>query len=198
MSRRSTLGAEWLVWPYLTLFLGSTLTAFGSAYYHLGPTNQTLVWDRLPMTVAFMGLLSAVIGERVGRRAAQLLLGPLILFGFASVFYWIATEQVGRGDLRLYLLVQYGSLALIVLLLLLYPARWSHSRYLWIGLAAYAVAKLMDRTDHQVFAIGHVISGHTLKHLAAAGAIACIARMIQVRRPINSARPEQAHEVITT
>ena len=45
-------------WPYVVLFIGIFLTCFGSAYYHWTPNNQTLVWDRLPMTIAFMGLLS--------------------------------------------------------------------------------------------------------------------------------------------
>jgi len=184
--RRSVVGAPWLVWPYLALFLGIALTTFGSAYYHLAPNNQTLVWDRLPMSLGFMGLLSAVIGERVGRRPMQLLFGPLLVVGLASVVYWHATEQLGRGDLRLYSLVQYGSLALILLLLLLYPSRWTHTRYLVAGLAAYVGAKILESADHQVFAIGHVISGHTLKHLAAAGGVACIVRMLQVRSPISS------------
>jgi hypothetical protein len=183
---RSAPGAEWLVWPYLACFLGIALITFGSGYYHLAPDNQCLVWDRLPMTLAFMGLLSAVIGERVGRRPLQIVFGPLLLAGLASVLYWSATEQAGRGDLRLYMLVQYGSLTLIVLLLLLYPPRYTHTGYLWAALSAYAVAKLFEAADHQVYAVGHVISGHTLKHLAAAGGVACIVRMIQVRTPLAS------------
>jgi len=180
---RSELEA-WLVLPYLTVFLGMVLTTFGSAYYHLAPDNQRLVWDRLPMTLMFMGLLSAVIGERVGRRPMQMLFSPLLVAGLGSVVYWIATEELGRGDLRPYLLVQYGSLALIVLLLFLYPARYSKTAYLWATLAAYAAAKVFEIVDHQAFAIGHVISGHTLKHLAAAGGVACIVRMLHVRVPL--------------
>ncbi len=41
-------------------FLGVALTAAGSAFYHLQPDNATLVWDRLPMTLAFMGLVALV------------------------------------------------------------------------------------------------------------------------------------------
>ena len=40
--------------PYLIFFVGITLCFFGSAYYHWSPTTETLVWDRLPMTIAFM------------------------------------------------------------------------------------------------------------------------------------------------
>src|SRR6185295_11952077 len=44
-------------WPYLIVFGGLVLTAFGSAYYHLRPGNARLVWDRLPMTIVFMSLV---------------------------------------------------------------------------------------------------------------------------------------------
>ena len=44
-------------WPYAVFFLGVLLTALGSGYYHLAPDNESLFWDRLPMTIAFMGLV---------------------------------------------------------------------------------------------------------------------------------------------
>src|SRR5688572_20457877 len=46
----------WARVPWATLFAGTLLTAAGSSYYHLAPDDARLVWDRLPMTVAFMGL----------------------------------------------------------------------------------------------------------------------------------------------
>lgn len=185
-TRRSTLCAAGVLWPYVALFLGCALTAFGSAHYHLSPDNRSLVWDRLPMAIGFMGLLGAVIGERVGRNASQVLLAPLLIVGFTSVMYWHATEQLGRGDLRPYLLVQYGSLGCIVLLMIVYPARWTNTGFLWAALAVYAAAKLLEAADHRLFAIGHVISGHTLKHLAAACAVGCLVRMLRVRLPLQA------------
>src|SRR5262249_29426249 len=65
-------------WPLLVLFVGVLLTAFGSAYYHLAPDNERLVWDRLPMTVAFMGFFASMIGERISVRAGSWLLWPLV------------------------------------------------------------------------------------------------------------------------
>lgn len=41
------------------LFAGVLLTSAGSTWYHLAPTNDSLVWDRLPMTLGFMGLFAA-------------------------------------------------------------------------------------------------------------------------------------------
>ena len=50
---------------WMVFFVGVALVSFGSAYYHLAPNNSTLFWDRLPMTVAFMSLLIAIIVEFV-------------------------------------------------------------------------------------------------------------------------------------
>src|ERR1700761_2616990 len=36
---------------YLVMFLGIFLTGLGSAYYHLSPNNDRLIWDRIPMTI---------------------------------------------------------------------------------------------------------------------------------------------------
>ena len=54
---------------------------------------------------------------------------------------------------------------------------------LWValGLGAYVVAKALELADHQVFALGHLVSGHTLKHLAAAAGIGCVALMLRER-----------------
>ena len=54
--------------PYLVFFLGALLTSLGSAYYHLAPDNPRLVWDRLPMTLGFAGLVSAALAERMDAR----------------------------------------------------------------------------------------------------------------------------------
>jgi len=77
--------------------------------------------------------------------------------------------------------VQFGSLLVVVLLLWLYPARYSGTGYLAAGLAAYAAAKGLEIADRSIFALGHVVSGHTLKHLVAAGGVACLAWMLRAR-----------------
>src|ERR1700704_1551202 len=51
--------------------LGLVCTAMGSAWYHLDPTNATLVWDRLPMTLVFAGVLGAAIAQRVGSNSGR-------------------------------------------------------------------------------------------------------------------------------
>ena len=90
----------WERWPYAALFAGTALTTAGSAYYHLAPDNARLVWDRLPMTVGFMGLLTAIVAERSSLGLARRLFVPLLAFGAASVVYWAWSELRGAGDLR--------------------------------------------------------------------------------------------------
>ena len=43
-------------------FLGIFFTGIGSVYYHFNTNNDTLIWDRLPMTISFMAFFSIVIG----------------------------------------------------------------------------------------------------------------------------------------
>jgi hypothetical protein len=50
--------------------------------------------------------------------------------------------------------------------------------------ALYALAKVLETFDEPIFAAGHIVSGHTLKHLAAAAAGYYILRMLQKRRPV--------------
>src|SRR5262245_59012581 len=55
-------------WPWAVFFAAFLLTGFGSAYYHLAPDNERLMWDRLPLAAALMGLLAAIIMARNGLR----------------------------------------------------------------------------------------------------------------------------------
>jgi hypothetical protein len=184
VDRRVPFHDSWERWPYAALFTGVALTTVGSSYYHLAPDNPRLVWDRLPMTLGFMGLLTAVLAERVSLPAARWLFAPLLAIGAASVGYWYWSEVQGVGDLRPYLLVQFGSLLVVVLLLVFYPARYSGGGYLIAGLAAYAAAKGLELADGPIFSLGRIVSGHTLKHLVAAGAVACLVGMLRARAQV--------------
>ncbi len=171
-------------WAYAIMFLGVALTAFGSAYYHGSPNNTTLVWDRIPMAIAFMGLFSAVIAERVEVRTGCILLGPLVAAGIASVVYWHWTELQGRGDLRPYIVAQYLSILILLLLLLLFPPRYSRGGDFVVAVAIYALAKVFELTDAFFFSFGRIVSGLALKHLAAAAALAWLLRMLRTRHPV--------------
>lgn len=168
---------------YWWFFTGVFLTGFGSSWYHLSPDNYSLVWDRLPMTLAFMGILAAMITERVSLSLGLTLLKPLLLVGVASVLWWIWTEHEGHGDLRLYLIVQFYPVITLVLMLLLLPTPYTHGNYYWGVLIFYAIAKVVEILDHQIFEFTHsVISGHNLKHLFASVAAALLLRMLWLRK----------------
>src|SRR5512147_1689839 len=176
---------ERLAW--LVLFGGVLLTSAGSAWYHLDPTNPTLVWDRLPMTLGFMGLLAALVGERVSVEAGVWLLTPLVFLGLASVAYWSWTESLGDGDLRPYYLVQFYPLVAILLLLALYPPRYTRSADLLVGLGWYLAAKVAESYDGAIYRALGLVSGHTLKHLLATAGAAWLARMLLLREPVAAA-----------
>lgn len=152
-------------------FLGILLTGFGSGYYHLAPTNATLVWDRAPMTLAFMGFFAGLIRIRVDARRGRALLWPLVVAGLFSVWFWARTD-----DLRPYILVQFYPLVTSVLLLLLLPGP---SKYIWLALASYVIAKVVELLDKPIWNATGVVSGHNLKHLFAALGAWWIVRMLQ-------------------
>jgi hypothetical protein len=173
------------VWlAYVVLFVGVGLTALGSAYYHLNPNNDRLFWDRLPMAVAFMGLFGAVIAERIDVRAGRVLLMPLVVAGIWSTLYWRETD-----DLRPYYYLQFFPLAALPLILWLFPARYTRTGDLLVALGWYVVAKFCETPfDGTIFALGHVASGHTLKHLAAAMGTYQLLRMLKRRERVSASR----------
>ncbi|HKD16940.1 MAG TPA: alkaline phytoceramidase [Thermoanaerobaculia bacterium] len=172
---------RWERWPYLVLFAGTALTAVGSSYYHLAPDNARLFWDRLPMTLGFMGLLTALLAERVSTRFARAAFVPLVLVGAASVVYWDLGEASGVGDLRPYAAVQFGSLLLILAMMIFFPARLPGDAFLWSATVSYGVAKLFEAGDLRVYGLGHIVSGHTLKHLFAALSVLFVLLMLYER-----------------
>ncbi len=169
--------------PYFVFFFGVFLTAFGSAYYHWEPENATLGWDRLPMTLMFMGFFTVAIGELISPRTARVLLLPLLIAGIASVVYWAWTELNNAGDLRFYGLVQFLPIILIVLMLFLYP-KPPHFLFYIVGLIVFfSLAKLFEQFDQQIYdALKHVVAGHALKHLFAAAAACSLLLMLYKRR----------------
>ena len=157
--------------PYYLVFVGAVLLAFGSGFYHLDPNNQTLVADRLSMTVGLMGVLGFIIAERVSVKWGLRLLPAFLAVGLFSVVYWIYTEMqsagdVRLGDLRLYGLVQYLPLVLIPIMLMAFPGRYTGVKYIWLALGSYAAAKIFEYFDDAVWGLAqNFISGHTVKHL---------------------------------
>ena len=161
------------------LFLAILMTGFGSSYYHLDPNDRTLFWDRLPMSIGFMAILALAIEERLDAKAGAILLWPLIAIGVFSLLLWR-----WNGDLRLYGWVQFFPCAALLLLFLLFPPKYTGTFYWVIAAALYALAKLLEFYDSTIYSAGAILSGHTLKHIAAAAACCAILRYFQKRQPI--------------
>ena len=161
------------------IFFGIFLTGFGSSYYHWSPNDDTLFWDRLPMALAFMAILANAVEERVNARAGVILLWPLLAIGVVSLLVWRWS-----GDLRLYGWVQFFPCVVLPLMFLLFPPKYTGTYYWVIATAVYVLAKVFEYLDEKIYAIGNVVSGHTLKHLVAAAACWVVLRYFQTRQPI--------------
>ena len=153
---------------YQVFFIGVALVGLGSGYYHLSPTNETLVWDRIPMTIAFMALCSIIIGEYISTRLGSILLVPLVAIGILSVVYWRWTEAAGHGDLRPYILVQFLPMLLIPIIIICFKSNFTHVSGYLLLFSAYVLAKIFEHFDRGIFAASGFISGHSLKHIVAA------------------------------
>ncbi len=159
---------------YHLFCVGVIFVGVGSAYYHVHPSNSTLVWDRLPMTVSFMALLAMIIADCVSPRIGKALLWPLIGIGVGSIGYWYGTELWAVGDLRPYGVVQFLPMLLIPVMLGFFGTRSLRSPFLWATLGTYLLAKVVEFFDVELYAITGFMSGHSLKHIIAALATAWV------------------------
>ena len=169
---------------YSTFFMGLVLTALGSGYYHLDPSNSTLVGDRMAITVTFMSFFVLIFGESISTRTASRLLVPLLFLGLASVVYWNITENLGTGDLRFYALVQFLPMLLIPLMLLFFGSCLSGRRWILTIILVYGAAKIAEMYDQQIYELVG-FSGHSLKHLIAAFGAFLFLKGFEVRKPIK-------------
>ncbi len=178
-------------WPYAVFFAGVVLTTFGSGYFHLEPLFEDdainsfgMLWDRLPITVAFMALFAAFIADRVHAGTGLALLPLLVVAGVAATLYWYATFDGSAGDLRPYSLVQaYPALAM-PLICWQFPGRRTPGRYVFYTLMWYGMAKVCEGFDDEIYRLlGDSISGHSVKHLLAAAAVYAVIAMLRHTAP---------------
>lgn len=180
---RSSFAEEQERLPYVLFFAGVTLTGIGSACYHLRPGDARLPWDLLPMTMSFTSLLAAMIAERINLKAGVLFFLPaLVVCGFASVAYWQLGAWRGQGDYRFYLFTQYFPAIAIAGIVVLFPPRYTRTYGLFLAFLFYALAKIFELWDHEIFSLGRIVSGHTLKHLSGGIACYCILHLVRFRK----------------
>ncbi len=167
--------------PFAFFFAAIAATALGSAWYHWNPNDQTLFWDRVPMTVAFTSLVAIVISERVDERAGRLLLFPLVAFGLATVFAWLLL-----GDLRPYVFLQAAAILVVLVSAAFFPSRYSHGSMMAGLLAGYAAALVFELFDRPLRDALVFTGGHPLKHLSAAAGTAFVGAMLLRRHSLSS------------
>ena len=161
--------------------IGLVGTAAGSAWYHLEPSDASLVWDRLPLIAVFAGVLGAALAQRFQGYPAKWGLPVLVFLGIGSVVYWGLT-----GNLAPYLAFQAGGI--LALLCIIVVTRNDADPFPWGWVIAwYALAKIAETADRAVWDATHgLIAGHAIKHLFAA--IACAAALWPlIRRSRNRA-----------
>lgn len=159
-------------------FLGLLCTSAGSSFYHWAPHNASLVWDRLGMSVAFAGLLGLAVQTRIDDISARVAAVVMLLAAPISVAVWAQTSNVLP-----WVLVQAGGMLIVLWLAFVAPRRHALPVELGWVIALYAVAKLLEMSDSDVFDVtGHAFSGHSLKHWVAAAAALPVIRALHLRR----------------
>ena len=160
----------------LLTFIGFVATALGSAWYHVQvpPTDAGLAIDRYGMVIAFAGILGLAAAHRASDRAGWAVGAAALVAGPLAVWWWGVS-----GSLTPYALLQFGGMAVIVLLVAWRdgtadtPVQPGPNWPLLIGF--YLVAKVLEMGDHEIWQwTANFVSGHTLKHLAAAMAAPAI------------------------
>lgn len=128
------------------IMLCSFLVAIGSIWYHINPTMNTLVFDRLPIIL----FLTYIIGYKLQLHFAGQLLFTII--GFLTIIYWIIT----------YNLIPYATFQIAPILFFAVYGEYG----MRIPVLFYIIAKICEDNDKYIYVLTkNTISGHTLKHL---------------------------------
>lgn len=111
------------------------------------------------------------------------LLVPLLATGAGAAWYWLRSEELGAGNVLPYFGFQLYAL-LAILLLMRFPSRYTHGEHIYGVMLLYGAALASELLDRHIFALGGIVSGHTLKHLLAAMAAYQVVRMLRLRMRI--------------
>lgn len=144
-------------------FTGLALTTAASTWYHLQPDDAGLGIDRLGMVIAFAGLLGMAVAGRISHRAGNAMAAAVLLLGPMSILFWFTS-----GNVLPWLVIQFGGMAIVLWMAFSKPLHGTLAVRWGVVIAVYAIAKLLEAADHQIYELtSHVISGHSLKHLVA-------------------------------
>ena len=165
-------------------FFGLFSSFVGSSFYHWAPHDLSLAWDRLGMSAAFAGMLGLAVQQRVNDDASAYLAGGSMLVACLAA---VAISAQTGNVLPWALLQGGGVLAMLALACLPHPRSTRSNGLainLWAVVGFYALAKLLELGDGQVFGCTHqLISGHSSKHLVAAlAALPVLSAFVALRK----------------
>jgi hypothetical protein len=179
-SRKNSQVSEDEVSIHITMFSGMILTFAGSVWFHLDPNDSTMLWDRLGMSVVIGSCISLLIHDMWDRNLAAKIHLPIVIASVVSVLWWPVFD-----DLRIYFIVKHHPFILFPILLVYGNRIYDKiSGYYW-GLSMFLLATIFEFTDQQIFELTGIISGHTLKHIAAGIGLWFLMVMIRDRKPIT-------------
>lgn len=170
----------------LTLFAGVVAAGLGSMYFHGQPllderlnrlNRYALLWDRMPMTIAFAGLIALMLRDRVLRRPNRALLPLLVVIGLATALYWYWS-----GDLYPYAFFQFYTAAGTLLMIMTLRPAYTEAGYVAAAVFLFGISKVFEDFDWLIYGKWD-IGGHPLKHIASAAAALMILLWLVKRRP---------------
>jgi len=167
--------------PFLGFFLAIIFVMLGSGYYHWAPADGPLLYDRVPIVIAFMCLFSGFLSDRLNSVSFVLWGIPCLIVLSLCSLGWDLFHAGKGGDLRFYLFVQVCPIVILPIICRLYPhGRLTTEKHLWQMIGWYVLAKFFEYFDPQIFSLTlETLSGHTLKHLAASMAVLSVICMLK-------------------
>jgi hypothetical protein len=162
-------------------FIGLSLTTAASGFYHFAPNNYGLSIDRLGMTSAFAGVIGLAIASRISDRAGLIAAFAILILAPFSIAHWYQSD-----NLWLWSVFQGGGLVALALLALCPAAEKGIRIQLGWIIALYVLAKILEVSDHPIYDWSQqTVSGHSLKHLAAAAAAWPLIKALRQQFKIN-------------
>lgn len=158
-----------LIW----VTIGTILVCFGSGYYHLMPEDSRLLWDRLPISIVFAGVLSYSlhVNNLVKDSWKKSFDIGYLVFSMFSVLVWYIGSLQNQNWLAPYVFIQFGGMILLIYIAFTGKNKDFNQKIFYV-LAWYVLAKLCERFDDSIFqTTQQIVSGHTLKHIFSAIAL---------------------------
>jgi len=187
-NKRGTYSRDFITkLPFLGFFLAIIFVMLGSGYYHWAPADGPLLYDRVPIVIAFMCLFSGFISDRLNSVSFVLYGMPCLIVFSLGTLGWDLFHAAKGGDLRFYLFVQVCPIVILPIICRLYPrARLTTEKHLWQMISWYVLAKFFEYFDSHIFRLTlETLSGHTLKHLAASMAVVSVICMLRHKMKEN-------------